>query len=91
MNRSDIYAIIDSEREYQDSEWPGSPHNHTLLEFSVYMKDYLDELQHLISRTPDNVRSSNAVMDIMRKVTAMGIACMEIHGARERVPQIASL
>lgn len=85
--RQQAYNAIDNERTYQDAKWP--EHKHSALEFSVYMKDYLEELQHLCSRNDDRITGPE-VMNIMRKVTAMGVACMEQHGAPLRENQIKS-
>jgi len=79
--REEVYKAIDSERNYQDSKWPG--HVHSLEEYAVYMEDYLAELKHLLSRN-NALDVHKQVRDIMRKVTAMGVAAMEQNGAQNR-------
>jgi len=85
--RDDVYAALNSERAYQDSKGTdvgGTPHLHSLEEFVLYMEDYLHECRHQLSRTwtPDGVVPP--ALDTMRKITAMGVAAMEQHGAPRR-------
>ena len=88
VSRADVYAALDSEREYQkrraeEASGPGSgEHRHSVEEFVIYIEDYVDELRHHLSRTwTANGQADLASLDILRKVTALGVACMEQHGA----------
>jgi len=81
MERQEVYKLIDGEREYQNERWKddhtvSGTHVHTPEEWIVYMEDYLQEAKHILSRNsaPDCYQ---AAMDIIRKVTAMGVAAME--------------
>lgn len=87
-NREDVYIAIDSERDYQEARARevGTPEGevrpHSLEEFVIYMDDYLNELKHQLSRiwTPDR-RPPKVALDTLRKVTTLGVAAMEQHGA----------
>jgi|WetSurMetagenome_2_1015567.scaffolds.fasta_scaffold58665_4 hypothetical protein len=79
--REKVYQAIDTEREYQQNKWPG--HTHTLEEYILYMYDYLDEAKHLVSRGSYEDCFS-PTLEVIRKVTALGVACMEDNGAIER-------
>jgi hypothetical protein len=81
MDRQEVYKAIDSEREYQDSKWKGSPH--TLTEWLVFIEDYTAEAKHLLSRNWDAEVATQA-SDIMRKIAGMAVAALEEHGVRER-------
>jgi hypothetical protein len=85
--RDEVYAAIDGERDYQDSKSPTSETGgvHTVAEWLLYMQDYLNEAQHIASRTwgPE---ATHQCLDIMRKITAMGVACQEQNGIVERNP-----
>lgn len=85
MNRSAVYRVIDGERKYQDQKWGGPTHDqqHSIPEWLIYMRDYIEEAMHACSRLPDE-EAMPLALDNIRKVTAMGVACMEIHGAPER-------
>lgn len=82
--RTEVYKAIDSEREYQDSRWnPETTTNggrHSLEEWFTYMEDYIREAQHVLSRFNAQTAQKGA-LDIMRKVTTLGVAAMEQHGA----------
>jgi hypothetical protein len=85
VTRQEVYAAVDSERRYQ-SKWDDveSQNIHTETEFVLFMEDYLMEAKHLLARNAaEDVRKE--VLDTIRKVTAMGVACMEQHGAPQRV------
>lgn len=84
-SRAEAYAALDSERDYQDMRKDrdnGQP-SHSPEEYLVYMQDYLNEALHTSARTwgPE---AKVAVMEIVRKVTALGVACMEDHGVAQR-------
>lgn len=85
--RAEVYAVIDGERDYQDSLASTSETDgyHTVTEFALYIGDYHRELQSVLSRTwgPDATRKG---LDIMRKITALGVACMEQNGVQPRKP-----
>lgn len=81
MKRNKVYKRIDEERAYQYDKWGDNPH--TPAEFLVYMQDYMTEAFSHASRVPDPA-STEMVMEDIRKITAMGVACMEQHGVRSR-------
>lgn len=81
MKREDVYKLIDGERDYQDRKWnPNTTisegrHNQP-EEWIVYMEDYLAEAKHILSREAGQTAIPKA-MDIIRKVTALGVRAME--------------
>ena len=85
--RAEVYAALDSERNYQDSRWNSSTTEsegiHSLSEWSVYMQDYLHEMQHVLSREATQTATPKA-LHIIRKITGMGVAAMEQLGAPKR-------
>lgn len=84
-DRKEVYAAIDGERLYQDQRWvtDENPHIHSLEEWLVYIEGYVNEAKHILSRNgaPDCYEGA---LHIVRKVTAMGVACMEQNGVRSR-------
>lgn len=74
--RSEVYAVLDGERTYQGLTW-----GHTLgiPQFLLFTKDYLRKAVHAF-----RMNDATAVLHIIRKVTAMGVACMETNGAPPR-------
>ncbi len=89
--RGEVYAALDSERAYQVHRaeavsGPGTgEHQHSLGDFVLYIEDYLLQLRQQMSRiwTPDGGPAPEA-LDTLRKVTALGVAAMEQHGAPKR-------
>jgi hypothetical protein len=79
-SRAEVYAAIDSERDYQERRWGDAGCNHEIAAWITYMRSYLDEAANLASRnSPETI-----ALDCIRKVTAMGVRCMEEHGAPKR-------
>lgn len=88
VTRAAVYAAIDSERAYQEMRIvrDGSTSAHTPHEpeaYIIYMEDYLTEARRVASHTwgPE---SKAAILEVLRKVVALGVACMEAHGAPQR-------
>lgn len=86
--RSEVYAALDSEREYQDAKGVangGEPHRHELESFVLYMEDYMHQLRNQLSRIwCSDGKPPREALDTLRKVTALGVAAMEQHGAPRR-------
>lgn len=83
--RQEVYAAIDSEREYQDARWNGtaSGGRHSITEFLVYIKDYVEEALHIESREGVLTADPKA-LNIVRKVAGLAVVTMEQHGAPMR-------
>ncbi len=85
--RSEVYAAIDGERAYQAERWnentTTSKGNHSVTEFLVYMRDYVEEALHHVSRNADPGAQEFALNSV-RKIAALGVACMEQNGVRLR-------
>lgn len=88
VTRTQVYVVLDGERDYQDSlaDTSETDGQHSVEEFILYMEDYLHEARTVASRTwgPDAKRRA---LDIIRKVTGLGVACMEQNGTVARVPK----
>jgi hypothetical protein len=85
LSREEVFAVINGERDYQDtlaltSETDGY---HTVTEFLLYIDDYVREAKTVVSRTwgPEATQKG---LDLIRKITTLGVACMEQNGAFER-------
>lgn len=87
--RTEVYAAIDSEREYQNKRWGKTPeeltgHNpHTVTEWLAYMQHYVNEGLALAT-TSNDPEASQLALAFARKVAALGVVCMEQHGAPKR-------
>jgi hypothetical protein len=85
--REEVYKAIDSERAYQDSRWnehtTTTKGQHTVSEWLLYMQDYLTQGINQASRNPDP-QATEMCLNTIRKITAMGVCCMEQLGAPRR-------
>lgn len=85
--RDEVYDALDSERDYQDQQWnahtTSTAGQHSVTEFLVFIQDYLTQAMHQVSRESEPFASEKALHTV-RKITAMGVACMEQHGAPKR-------
>ena len=83
-SREEVYAALDSERAYQESRKSNEQgKEHSVGEFLVFMQSYLTEAQNVNSRTW-GPKCDPATLAVVRKVVALGVACMEANGAPER-------
>jgi len=88
--RQEVYAAVDSERAYQQdmaAKAHGDPSNDytkSLENFALYIASYSNELTDQLSRTwgPDAYRQP---LGTVRKIAALAVAAMEVHGAYNRV------
>jgi len=83
--RSEVYQAVDSERDYQDAQ-QGNAKRHegqpamTPGEFILCMEKCLDDARNEWYK-PDG---GKGCLDFVRKVSALGVQCMELHGAPKR-------
>ena len=81
--RTQVYEAIDGERDYQVTRWTRPTPNRTIDEWAMYFEVYARKLCDLAAITNNDERVPEK-LDIVRKLSAMGVACMEQHGAPKR-------
>ena len=80
-NRADVYAAIDDERKYQNLEWGSiEDHPHEVGAWLTIMRSILTDAESAWS----SLRGDNGALDELRKLAAVGVACMEQHGVVPR-------
>lgn len=88
--RDMVYEAIDGERDYQGSVWnadtTSSGGQHETAAFILYMEEYLARARELSATLAEGATNENGeeALDFVRKVTALGVACMEQNGAPRR-------
>ena len=81
MDRKDVYAVIDGERNYQDNKWgPQANSNKPVESYIVYMQAYLADAIQAISKNA----GTKLALDELRKVVALGVSCFEVNGVPNR-------
>jgi|SRR5690242_2097269 len=81
LSRQQVYALIDSERDYQDKRWPRPAHNHSITEYLVYIRDYVESALHQVTHEDGDA----GIRGHVRKIAALAVVCLEDHGAPARV------
>jgi hypothetical protein len=86
MERTEIYKRLDGERNYQDAKWgvrreaDGTPDEEKpVAEWINYMEFHLLKAKNAVYYL-----NTEGALDELRKVTALGVRAMEIHGCPER-------
>lgn len=90
MERKEVYHLIDGERDYQDKRWDNDSEtrsgksdtldeNKSIAEWLNYIEFHLGEAKHAVyALEPKKATAS------LRKIAALSVRAMEIHGAPER-------
>ena len=79
MDRSIVYGFIDAEREYQIQKWGDVDKRNSVGDFICYMSRYLNNAKDCVN--PDE---SYQVLRQILKVVALGVACLEQHGDKQK-------
>lgn len=89
--RQEVYEALDSERAYQNARWcrtepeKAAGHNpHSVAEWLTYMRYYIEKGLETVTTSNDPDASTQG-LEFARKVAALGVVCMEQHGAPKRV------
>lgn len=81
MDRSKVYAAIDSERSHQDHKWGTFyEHPHEVGGWITIMRRHLDEAATAWASADGDY----IALQELRKVLAVGVACCEQHGVQTR-------
>ncbi len=81
--RSRVYTLIDGERDYQESRWSQGrilyDREISVAEWVIFIRKHLVDAEDKIY----NLDKDAALVEI-RKITALGVACMENNETRSR-------
>jgi len=86
--KPEVIEALVSERDYQKEKWgrsasSGRPGHgeRSIDEYVLYIVEYAAQLQHAAA----TYLNPTTKLEAVRKVTALGVACMEEHGAPRRM------
>ena len=86
MKRSDVYKLIDCERQYQISrhevlyaEKPHRDEDHSVADWLIYIMKQVGYAKAEIYKL-----NTDAALEHIRKITALGVACMEHNETKGR-------
>ena len=81
MERTKVYEVVDSERDYQDRKWGTvEQHPHEVGGWLLLMENALRKAKEAWASTPNE----DAALEEVRKVIGLGVACGEQFGLRPR-------
>jgi hypothetical protein len=79
-NRAVIYDVIDGERDYQDEQWSATDRDLTPGEFIILFEEYVAKARAAWVKK----HGDRAAVDSFRKLAAIAVRAMEMHGALPR-------
>lgn len=82
MQRRDVYKRIDGERDYQDIRWHGC-----VPDEDKAIAEWLNYIEYHLEKAKDKIYhlSPEEALAELRKVAALAVRAMEIHGCPERI------
>lgn len=86
MERTDVYKLIDGEREYQEWRWEIGIREDGIHDENKPPAEWLNYIKfHLEQAEITNYELSKAdTMEEIRKIAALAVRAMEIHGCTPR-------
>lgn len=87
MKRNEVYNHINIERDYQDLKWDGRKEKNDVLDIEKPISEWVNYIEYHIQKAKENIYYLNeeeALAEI-RKVTALAVKCIEIHGCPKRI------
>jgi hypothetical protein len=79
--REAVYLATDKERDFQDQKWgPIEDHPHEMGSWILIMESLLADAR----KAWQSVNGDAKAAEELRKVIAVGVACLEQHGVIER-------
>jgi hypothetical protein len=86
MERHDVYKCIDSERKYQDMRWNTDLREDQIPDEDKPVAEWLNYIEYHLSKAKNENYHLNkeSALDELRKVAALAVRAMEIHGCPER-------
>lgn len=88
MTRKEVYEVVDTERDFQETLWNNlNKEISNPSSFILWMEEYLAKARALASKVDERKGTDGCtqIMEVIRKVTALGVACMEVNDAPKRV------
>jgi hypothetical protein len=82
MERSQVYLVVDGERDYQDRKWG------TIDQRPKQVGSWLTLMRAILTEAEmewAHTNGDHTALDEIRKLAATTIACMEQHGAVRRM------
>lgn len=80
--RENVFAVISGERDYQQRKWGPTTDDKRISSYLLYMQHHMNRAIEIAATVKDD--GGEEALAYIRKVTTLGVACMEQHGAPPR-------
>lgn len=86
MERHEVYKLIDGEREYQDITWSPRREENGTPDEEKPVAEWINYIEFHLAKAKSAIYylDKEAALAEIRKITALGVKTMEIHGCPER-------
>lgn len=87
MERIEVYKCLDTERDYQDLRWSPRREKNNTPDAEKPPAEWLNYIEHHLSMAKESVYMLNdqdALAEV-RKVAALAVRCLELHGCPKRI------
>jgi len=90
MERTEIYKRIDGERDYQDANWGSRRQMDGTPDEEKPVAEWVNYIEYHVSKAKDRIYhlDTEGATHELRKVAALAVRAMEIHGCPERVVKL---
>jgi len=87
MEKNEVYKRVDGELEYQELKWVVRREENGTPDESKPPAEWINYMEYHISQAKNGVYMLNdkEALEQIRKVVALGVRCLTIHGCPERV------
>ncbi|MEA3295872.1 MAG: hypothetical protein U9Q27_01885 [Patescibacteria group bacterium] len=87
MERKEVYKKIDDERTYQDLKWGDRMEINGVKDADKPLSEWINYIEFHLSKAKAAIYHLNAqeAKAELRKVTAIGVRALEIHGCPDRI------
>ncbi len=90
MKRTEIYKCIDGERDYQDANWGSRRQMDGTPDEEKPVAEWVNYIEYHVSKAKERIYhlDTEGATHELRKVAALAVRAMEIHGCPERVVKL---
>jgi hypothetical protein len=87
MRRTEVYSRIDGERDYQDKTWVARRTLEGTPDEEKPVAEWINYIEYHLSKAKERVYhlDTQGALAEVRKVAALAVRTMEIHGCPERI------
>jgi len=89
LERYDVYKLIDDERNYQDQRWNTNLSEDDAPDKDKPVAEWLNYIEYHLgkSKTADYNLNKEESLSELRKIAALAVRALEIHGCPERITE----